>query len=214
ARYLPGTQGMEIGGDWYDAIVTGHDLNLVIGDVEGHSVGAAATMGQLRSAVRAFAASGHPPDQVLAQTNRLLLDLDPGLLASCCLIRLTPADGTARIARAGHLPPVLRHPDGSTEALYVAGGPLLGVDHWAEYPVSEFRMAPGSLLALYTDGLVEDPAVEIDHGVDRLRDALTGPAGAAGDAEDGLERLAERLLQEVGSTDRVDDVALMLTAYG
>ncbi|MFF1909572.1 SpoIIE family protein phosphatase [Kitasatospora sp. NPDC058218] len=214
ARYLPGTQGMEIGGDWYDAIVTGQDLNLVIGDVEGHSVGAAATMGQLRSAVRAFAASGHPPDEVLTRTNQLLLDLDPGLLASCCLIRLTPADGTARIARAGHLPPVLRHPDGSTEALYVAGGPLLGVDHRAEYPVSEFRMAPGSLLALYTDGLVEDPAVEIDHGVDRLRVALTGAAGEPGGEEDGLERLAERLLHEVGSTHRVDDVALMLTAYG
>ncbi|MFE6054484.1 SpoIIE family protein phosphatase [Kitasatospora sp. NPDC056446] len=209
ARYLPGTQGMEIGGDWYDAIVTGGDVTLVIGDVEGHSVAAAAAMGQLRSAVRAFATGGDPPDQVLARTNRLLLDLDPGLLASCCLVRLTPADGAARIARAGHLPPVLRHPGGRTEALYVAGGPLLGVDERAEYPVSELRLRPGAVLALYTDGLVEDPAVSIDQGVDRLRAALArGPAG------EGLEEAADRLLREVGSTRRVDDVALLLTAFG
>ncbi|MGW6918566.1 SpoIIE family protein phosphatase [Kitasatospora sp. NPDC054939] len=209
ARYLPGTQGMEIGGDWYDAVVTGRDLNLVIGDVEGHSVGAAATMGQLRSAVRAFATGGHPPAEVLARTNQLLLDLDPGLLASCCLIRLTPGDGSAAIARAGHLPPLLRHADGTTEALYVAGGPLLGVDRHAEYPVTDLRLDPGSVLALYTDGLVEDPAVEIDRAVDRLRVAL---ARATGDGAGDLDRLAEQLLHEV-STQRVDDVALLLVAY-
>ncbi|MFI6847600.1 SpoIIE family protein phosphatase [Kitasatospora sp. NBC_00085] len=214
ARYLPGTQGMEIGGDWYDAIVTGRDLTLVIGDVEGHNVGAAATMGQLRSAVRAFTTGGHPPDEVLVRTNELLLDLDPGLLASSCLIRLTPSDGSALIARAGHLPPVLRHPGGRTEALYVAGGPLLGVDHRSEYPVTELRLARGSLLALYTDGLVEDPAVGIDEGVDRLRVALAHASGVADPEEEGLDRLAERLLHEVGSTHRVDDVALLLTAYG
>ncbi|MEU8926449.1 SpoIIE family protein phosphatase [Kitasatospora sp. NPDC048545] len=209
ARYLPGTQGMEIGGDWYDAIVTDGDVTLVIGDVEGHSVGAAATMGQLRSAVRAFATGGDPPDQVLAHTNRLLLDLDPGLLASCCLVRLAPADGTARIARAGHMPPVLRHPDGRTEALYVAGGPLLGVDELAAYPVSELRLSPGSVLALYTDGLVEDPAAAIDEGVDRLRAAM-----ARAEPGEELEEAAERLLREVGSARRVDDVALLLTAFG
>ncbi|MGW3233320.1 SpoIIE family protein phosphatase [Kitasatospora sp. NPDC001095] len=209
ARYLPGTQGMEIGGDWYDAIVTGPDVTLVIGDVEGHSVGAAATMGQLRSAVRAFATGGDPPDEVLARTNRLLLDLDPGLLASCCLVRLTPAAGLARIARAGHLPPVLRHPGGQAEALYVPGGPLLGVVERADYPVSDLRLGSGAVLALYTDGLVEDPAVAIDQGVDRLRAALARAA-----AGEGLEQAAERLLREVGSTRRVDDVALLLTAFG
>ncbi|MFJ2187134.1 SpoIIE family protein phosphatase [Kitasatospora sp. NPDC087861] len=211
ARYLPGTQGMEIGGDWYDAIVTGGDVTLVIGDVEGHSVGAAAAMGQLRSAVRAFATTDDPPGQVLCRTNRLLLDLDPGLLASCCLVRLTPADGSVRIARAGHLPPVLRHPDGRAEALDVPGGALLGVDDEAEYPVSELCLAPGSVLALYTDGLVEDPAVAIDQGVDRLRAAL---ARGGADGPEDLEGLAERVLREVGPSHRVDDVALLLTAFG
>ncbi|MEV7025485.1 SpoIIE family protein phosphatase [Kitasatospora sp. NPDC093558] len=207
ARYLPGTQGMEIGGDWYDAIVTDGDLTLVIGDVEGHSVGAAATMGQLRSAVRAFASGGEPPDRVHARTNRLLLDLDPGLLASCCLVRLTPADGTVRIARAGHLPPVLRRPGGRSEVLDLAGGPLLGVDDGADYPVSELRLAPGSVVALYTDGLVEDPAVPIDQGVERLRAVLGHLEG------EGLEALADRVLREVGSTHRVDDVALLFTEF-
>ncbi|WP_045696494.1 SpoIIE family protein phosphatase [Streptomyces rubellomurinus] len=211
ARYLPGTQGMEIGGDWYDAITTGGDLTLVIGDVEGHSVAAAAAMGQLRSAVRAFASGGEPAGQVLARTNRLLLDLDPGLLASCCLARLTPADGTLRIARAGHLPPVLRHPDGRAEVLDVAGGPLLGVDERAEYPVTERRLPPGGLLALYTDGLVEDPAEAIDQGVERLRAALARGGGPGAGAA-GLEALAGRLLREVGPVHRVDDVALLLTA--
>ncbi|WP_344340531.1 SpoIIE family protein phosphatase [Kitasatospora putterlickiae] len=213
ARYLPGTQGMEIGGDWYDAIVTGRDLCLVIGDVEGHSVGAAATMGQLRSAVRAFTTGGHPPDEVLARTNQLLLDLDPGLLASCCLVRLTPGEGTALVARAGHVPPVLRHPDGRTEVLDVPGGPLLGVHEAAAYPVNPLTLEPGSLLALYTDGLVEDSSEAIDEGVERLCAALTWPGAGRPAVAEGPEELADRVLHELGSTHRVDDIALLLTAY-
>lgn len=208
ARYLPGTEGMEIGGDWYDAIATSCGVCLVIGDVEGHNVGAAATMGQLRSAVRAFASGGEPPGDVLARTNRLLVDLDPGLLASCCLIYLEPATGRACAARAGHLPPLLRHPDGRTEVLHLRGGPLLGIDHGAEFPVTELRLAPGSILALYTDGLVEEAGISIDLGIDRLRAAL-----AHADAST-LEGLTDRLLGDArSSTHRADDVALLLTAY-
>ena len=77
-RYLPGTQGMEVGGDWYDVVEAGDGLALVIGDVQGHGVQAAATMGQLRSAVRAFALGDRPPDEVMSGTNHLLIDLDPG----------------------------------------------------------------------------------------------------------------------------------------
>ncbi len=208
ARYLPGTQGMEIGGDWYDAVVTPQGLCLVIGDVEGHSVAAAATMGQLRSAVRAFATSGGGPDEVLARTNRLLADLDPDLLASCCLIQLDRTAGRARIARAGHLPPLLRHADGRTDVLEVPGGTLLGVDPRAEYPVGELRPPPGSVLALYTDGLVEESGTPIDEGIDRLRVSL-----AHADVS-SLEQLADRLLRDArGSTHRADDVALLLTAF-
>jgi serine phosphatase RsbU (regulator of sigma subunit)/PAS domain-containing protein len=208
ARYLPGTQGMEIGGDWYDAIVTPKGLCLVIGDVEGHSVAAAATMGQLRSAVRAFTTSGCEPSEVLARTNLLLTDLDPDLLASCCLIQLDRSTGVARIARAGHLPPLLRNADGRTDVLEVPGGPLLGVDPQAEYPVSDLMPPPGSVLALYTDGLVEEPGMSIDEGIDRLRVSL-----AHGDAS-SMEDLADRLLSDARrSIHRADDVALLLIAF-
>ncbi|WP_441247937.1 SpoIIE family protein phosphatase [Kitasatospora sp. McL0602] len=207
ARYLPGTQGMEIGGDWYDAVVTPEGVYLVIGDVEGHSVGAAAIMGQLRSAVRAFATTGRPPGEVLARTNELLVDLDPGLLASCCLLRLDPSDGSLQAARAGHLPPLVRHPDGRTEALDLPGGPLLGVDHRSEYPVTDLRLAPGAVLALYTDGLVEEPGSSIDAGIDHLRATL------AHAVEPTLESLADRLLGGARHlAHRADDVALLLTS--
>ncbi|MCX4750368.1 SpoIIE family protein phosphatase [Kitasatospora sp. NBC_01287] len=206
ARYLPGTSGMEIGGDWYDVIVTGQGVSLVIGDVEGHSVAAAATMGQLRSIVRAFATSRTPPEEVLARTNRLLDELDPGLLASCLLIRVDPLTGHARAARAGHLPPLLRHPDGHTEVLDLAGGPLLGVDAAAVFPAGELVLPAGSVLALYTDGLVEEAGIAIDQGIDRLRSSLAH-AGTA-----SLESLADRLVGDARrSTHRVDDVALLLT---
>ncbi|GAA3030421.1 hypothetical protein GCM10020229_47300 [Kitasatospora albolonga] len=207
ARYLPGTRGMEIGGDWYDAIAGGGCVTLVIGDVEGHSVGAAATMGQLRSAVRAFVGTDASPGEVLTRTNRLLLDLDPGLLASCLLLRLDPATGRARAVRAGHVPPLLRHPDGRTELLELPGGPLLGVDPGAEYPCTELELAPGAVLALFTDGLVERPGAPIDQGLDRLRSALAHRPAA------DLDRLADQLLREARhSAHRADDVALLLAS--
>ncbi|MFJ1703725.1 SpoIIE family protein phosphatase [Kitasatospora sp. NPDC088346] len=205
ARYLPGTQGMEIGGDWYDAVTTPMGLCLVIGDVEGHNVGAAATMGQLRSAVRAFASGGAAPDEVLARTNQLLLDLDAGLLASCCLLRIDPATGRAEGVRAGHLPPLLRHPGGRTEVLALEGGPLLGIDGAVQFPVTEFWIPSGAVLALYTDGLVEDPGSPIELGIDRLRTSL------AHDLTGSLDALADRLVGDAsGSSHRADDVALLL----
>ncbi|WP_042366084.1 SpoIIE family protein phosphatase [Streptacidiphilus neutrinimicus] len=207
ARYLPGTRGMEIGGDWYDAIVTDRGLCLVIGDVEGHSVAAAGVMGQLRSAVRAFVASGHPLEQVLEHVNQLLPDLGSGLLASCCLVELDPVSGRAQGVRAGHLPPLLRHPDGRTDVLDLGGGVLLGVDPRATFPVEEVVLTPGSVLALYTDGLVERPDGPIDHGIDRLRAAL-----AHADVS-SLEQLADRLLADaLPATSRLDDVAMLLAS--
>ncbi len=117
-----------MGGDWYDVVASGDGMALVIGDVQGHGVQghgvqAAATMGQLRRAVRAFALGDRAPDEVMSGVSRLPADLDPGLFASCCYIRLDPATGRARAARAGHPPPLLRHPDGRTEAPARAGAP-------------------------------------------------------------------------------------------
>lgn len=208
ARYLPGTAGMDVGGDWYDVIdAGGGQLALVIGDVQGHGVAAAATMGQLRSAVRAFTLGGTSPEQVMRGTNRLLIDLDPGQFASCCYVLLDPATGRALAVRAGHPQPLLRHPGGRTEVLDLPGGVVLGVDAEAGYPVTEFRIEPGAVLALYTDGLVEIPGTDIDVGVERLRAALA----AAGPVP--LTETADRLIGEAGnSADRPDDIALLLAA--
>ncbi|MFJ3669467.1 PP2C family protein-serine/threonine phosphatase [Streptomyces sp. NPDC090106] len=206
-RYLPGTQGMEVGGDWYDVVESGDALALVIGDVQGHGVQAAATMGQLRSAVRAFALGDHPPDEVMSGTNHLLIDLDPGQFASCCYIRLDPTTGLARAARAGHPPPLLREPSGGTRVLELAGGVVLGVDPHARYPVTEFTVHPGAMLALYTDGLVERPGQDIEDGIGTLRVALTRAGGPTG----RLASVADRLTTTARSlADRPDDIALLL----
>ncbi|MDN3296039.1 SpoIIE family protein phosphatase [Streptomyces ficellus] len=208
-RYLPGTQGMEVGGDWYDVVETGRGggLALVIGDVQGHGVSAAATMGQLRSALRAFALSGHDPHEVMSGTNRLLIDLDAGQFASCCYVVLDPATGVARAVRAGHPQPLLRHPDGRTEVLDLPGGVVLGVDPEATYPVTELRLAPGDVLALFTDGLVEQPGTDIDLGIERLRGTLAGVRGGS------LADTADLLIREArAATDRPDDIALLLAA--
>ncbi|CAM5235924.1 MULTISPECIES: SpoIIE family protein phosphatase [Streptomyces] len=213
-RYLPGTQGMDVGGDWYDVVEAGDGLALVIGDVQGHGVQAAATMGQLRSAVRAFALGDRPPDEVLSGTNHLLIDLDPGQFASCCYVRLDPATGRARVARAGHPPPLLRCPDGRTRLLDISGGVVLGVDPHARYPVTELWLEPDAILALYTDGLVERPGADIDDGIASLRLALAqAGAGAGLGGGRSLSGVADRLTATARhATDRPDDVALLLAA--
>ncbi|WP_443056372.1 SpoIIE family protein phosphatase [Streptomyces sp. MUM 178J] len=206
-RYLPGTQGMDVGGDWYDVVETEQGLALVIGDVQGHGVAAAATMGQLRSAVHSFALSGQEPQAVMSGVNRLLIDLDPGQFASCCYVVLDPESGRAHAVRAGHPQPLLRRPDGLTEVLDLPGGVVLGVTPEASYPVEELRLEPGDMLALYTDGLVEQPGVDIDVGVERLRATLAAAAALS------LAETADRVIREARqSADRPDDIALLLAA--
>ncbi|WP_189951200.1 SpoIIE family protein phosphatase [Streptomyces roseolus] len=207
-RYLPGTQGMDVGGDWYDVVETaGGELALVIGDVQGHGVAAAATMGQLRSAVRAFALSGLPPQEVVRATNRLLIDLDPGQFASACYVLLDAGTGDVQAVRAGHPQPLLRRPDGAAELLDIAGGVVLGVDGRASYPVTRMRLEEGAVLALFTDGLVERPGADIDEGVERLRRTLASTGSLP------LPEAADRLMHEAArSSDRPDDIALLLAS--
>ncbi|MFF0428255.1 SpoIIE family protein phosphatase [Streptomyces sp. NPDC004520] len=207
-RYLPGTQGMDVGGDWYDVIETDRGrLALVIGDVQGHGVAAAATMGQLRSAVRAFALGGHRPQDVMRGTNRLLIDLDPGQFASCCYVLLDPETGEARAVRAGHPQPLVRMPDGTTRQVDLAGGMVLGVDARASYPLTRLRLEPGAVLALFTDGLVEQPGRDIDEGIGRLSHAFAATGSLP------LAETADRLIREArAATSRPDDIALLLAA--
>ncbi|MFG2468540.1 SpoIIE family protein phosphatase [Streptomyces canus] len=205
ARYLPATQGMDIGGDFYDLVPVAGLAAAVIGDVQGHNVTAAGLMGQIRTAVRAYTTVGQTPEEVMRSTNRLLIDLGAELFASCLYLRLDPRRGRAVMARAGHPPPLLRRPDGRVRVLDLAGGPLLGIDSSAVYPTTEVDLAPGSVLALYTDGLIESPGVDIE-------DALAGLGRQLADAGDRpLDELADELVRRsAAARERIDDVALLL----
>jgi anti-sigma regulatory factor (Ser/Thr protein kinase) len=177
---------------------------LVIGDVQGHSAGAATLMGQMRTALRAYAVEGHPPDVVVSHANRLLTDMETDLFATCAYVDLDMEEGTAWCVRAGHLPPVLRHPDGSTEIAEAEGGPPLGVVAQADFPMTPLRLQPGTLIALTTDGLVESADADIDEGMDRFAHGL-----AVSDPVH-LGLIADALL---GNARRSDDVALLLVRY-
>ncbi|MEU9501429.1 SpoIIE family protein phosphatase [Streptomyces sp. NPDC048196] len=205
-RYLPATMGLEVGGDWYDVIPLsdGH-VALVIGDVEGHSAGAATIMGQMRTAIRAYAVEGHPPDVVIAHANRLLLGMETDLFATCAYVDLDMEEGIAWFVRAGHLPPVLRHPDGRTEELTVEGGPPLGVAAEGEFPLTEVGLTPGTLLVLLTDGLAESASLPLEDGMRRVCEVLA----AADPADAG--RVADELLGSAKRRD--DDVAVLVLRY-
>ncbi|QPI61541.1 SpoIIE family protein phosphatase [Streptomyces malaysiensis subsp. malaysiensis] len=204
ARYLPTACGMDIGGDFYDLIrCDATTVAAAIGDVQGHSVNAAVLMGQVRTAVHATA--GAPPGEVLARTNRLLTDLDPGLFTSCLYAHIDLAHQLAHLATAGHLPPLLRHPDGHTEVLHLPPGLLLGIDPDADYPATEIPLPPGAVLALYTDGLVESPDVDLDDATANLADQL------AQAQDEPMATLADTLIHHDPHTDpRSDDIALLL----
>ncbi|WP_256251719.1 SpoIIE family protein phosphatase [Streptomyces sp. yr375] len=209
ARYLPATRGMEIGGDFYDLVPSPPLAAAVIGDVQGHNVTAAGLMGQIRTAVRAYTTVGQEPAEVMRSTNRLLIDLGSELFASCLYLRLDPVHGRAVMARAGHPPPLLRRADGRVRVLDLAGGPLLGIDASATYPTTEVELTPGCVLALYTDGLIETPGVDIEDAIADLGRRL----GEAGDRP--LEELADELVGHYATAEeRIDDVALLLLRAG
>ncbi|GGN27040.1 SpoIIE family protein phosphatase [Streptomyces fuscichromogenes] len=206
ARYLPAARGLDIGGDFYDLVrVDDTTATAFIGDVQGHNVTAAALMGRIRPALRSHAASGAMPAQALAQANRQLVALDPGRFVSCLHARLDLARHRAVLATAGHPPPILRHPDGQTEVLDLPPGVLLGIDPDTDYPATEIPLPPGTVLALYTDGLVETPGVDLDDAMAALAVALTE---ARFQSMDGI---AATLIEHARRTaPRTDDIALLL----
>ncbi len=206
ARYLPAMARLEVGGDWYDVIpLSDSRVALVIGDVQGHSAGAATIMGQIRTAIRAYAVEGHPPDVVVSHANRLLVGMETDLFATCCYVELDMEEGDAWIVRAGHLSPLLRHPDGGTEEVAAEGGLPLGVFADADFPMTAVGLTPGTVLALLTDGLVESASLHLEEGMRRMRALLS----AADPTDAG--RLADELLGD--GTRRADDVALLVMRY-
>jgi serine phosphatase RsbU (regulator of sigma subunit)/PAS domain-containing protein/anti-sigma regulatory factor (Ser/Thr protein kinase) len=180
-RYLPAQAG--VGGDWFDVLpLSGARVALVVGDVVGHGLHAAATMGRLRTAVHNFSALDLPPDELLALLDELVSRIDqdeteegtsaPVTGATCLYAVYDPVSRVCTVARAGHPPPALIHPDGSVEFPDVPAGPPLGLGG-LPFETADLELAEGSRLVLYTDGLVEDREHDIDEGLELLRDALT-----------------------------------------
>jgi serine phosphatase RsbU (regulator of sigma subunit)/PAS domain-containing protein len=203
-RYLPWTHGADVGGDWYDVIPLGPDaMAVVIGDVAGHSPTAAASMGQIRNALRAYAVEGHSPTGVMDRVNRLLQRVEPDTVASCCYLEVHLAEGTATAVIAGHPVPVLSA-GGLTRPLTLRCGPPLGVETEAGYVDTSFLLPGSSSLVLYTDGLVEDKRYDIDRGVADLCTAVS--AAATLDPEVLLDHI---LAADVGPIPRSDDVAIL-----
>ncbi|MFI0900694.1 SpoIIE family protein phosphatase [Streptomyces sp. NPDC020983] len=192
-RYIPTGGGLVVGGDWYDVInLPGGRLAVVIGDVQGHDVHAAALMAQLRTAVHAYAAEGHGPDAVLARASRFLAALDDDRFATCLYIEAEPASGMLHIARAGHPHPVLRLADGTCMLKHVGGGLPLGLMPGTEdFPVTDMELRPDEILMLCTDGLIETGGHDMYSGWVRVRDAFS-----PGPAED-LEGIADTLIRAV-----------------
>ncbi|GAB2484241.1 SpoIIE family protein phosphatase [Nocardiopsis aegyptia] len=204
-RYLPGTEGMDIGGDFYDQLPLGPSTSTaIIGDVQGHSVSAAALMGQIRTAALAFTTVfDGDPGQVLTHTNRLLCQMESDLFTSCVHLRLDMRTGRVRMARAGHPEPLLSAPGGG-RVMDVPDGLLLGIDPEAEYPVLEFDLPPRSILALYTDGLIETPGADLDEAKRDVLSCLDAVRGLP------LDEVAEEMVARVRTEHREDDIALLL----
>ena len=210
ARYLPATQGMNIGGDWYDAFLQPDgSLLAVIGDVTGHGMHAAVVMGQLRTALRAYAVEDNSPAEILTRLHRMLRHLQPQLYATAMIARFRPGDPEVVWASAGHPPAVVRDADGSVRILDDAPGVMLGIPIAFTYADHVTRLPAGSSLVLYTDGLVERRAHGIDPGIERLRQALAGLSTP--ELEQDLDAAAEALLKPLmHDSERDDDVCLLL----
>ncbi|MFI8520649.1 SpoIIE family protein phosphatase [Streptomyces sp. NPDC085481] len=207
-RYHAAWSGRQVGGDWYDVIPLPRGrVGVVVGDVQGHDTHAAAIMGQLRIALRAYAGEGHAPSTVLARASRFLAELDTNRFATCTYAQVDLVGGTVRGVRAGHLGPLIRHTDGRVGRPKLRGGLPLGlatVFGDEEFPETRLDLVPGETLVLCTDGLVEQPGTDIEAGLAALAEAVsTGPP----QAEALADHLSEQLWERWGAGD---DVALLV----
>ena len=200
-RCLPAT-GCDAGGDWYDIIpLPGERTGLIVGDVMGHGPVAASIMTRLSAAAYALADLDLPPAEVVRQLNRTALALPQDTLVTCAYAVIDPARQSCAITAAGHLPPILALPDGTTRVLDIPAGQSLGVTS-ASYGEARIRLRPGTILALYSDGLVETRTRSFDRGIVALRSALAAPAR-------DLDSTCEELAASTGEI-REDDTTIVL----
>ncbi|MFF9201764.1 SpoIIE family protein phosphatase [Streptomyces sp. NPDC014986] len=210
-RYLPAQAG--VGGDWFDVLpLSGGRVALVVGDVVGHGLHAAATMGRLRTAVHNFSALDLPPEELLALLDELVARIDqdeaqdehsaPVTGATCLYAVYDPVSRHCTVARAGHPPPALVRPDGGVEFWDVPAGPPLGLGG-LPFESAGLELPEGSRLVLYTDGLVEDRRHDIDVGLEQLREALS----RAGDSPEDTCRV---VLESRRPVRAGDDIALIV----
>ncbi|MFB6846990.1 SpoIIE family protein phosphatase [Streptomyces sp. NPDC056373] len=215
SRYLPGGTGTEVGGDWFDVIpLSGARVALVVGDVVGHGLHASASMGRLRTAVRTLADVDLPPDELLTHLDDLVLhlasDLQPeghfqpaGESGATCLYTVyDPVSRHLTLASAGHPLPLIISQDGTRAPVPVHPGPPLGVGG-LPFEAAELELPEGSLLALYTDGLVESREHDVDQRTAELQRALNHPTTS-------LEALSDTVMDTMLPRRRADDAALLL----
>jgi len=215
-RYLPAGLGAGVGGDWFDVVpLSGTRVALVVGDVVGHGLHASATMGRLRTAVRTLADVDLPPDELLTHLDDLVTHLTwddesmPEVMpsaseigATCLYAVYDPVSRVCTLASAGHPPPAVLLPDGTVRLVRISPGPLLGVGG-LPFEATELELPEGSLLAFYTDGLVEGRARDIGLGLDRLCESLASPVPS-------LEVTCDAILKALLPDSPADDVALLL----
>src|SRR5262249_12277511 len=206
-RYLPGSKLIEVGGDWCEpTALPGGRVALVVGDVAGPGVRAAVTMGRLRTAIKTLTMLELSPAETLQRLDDLMHELgefEPHF-ATCVYAIFDTVDGTCEVASAGHLPPLLVRPDGSSEFLDVSPAPPLGI---GSGPMSSttLRTEDGSLLVMYAEGLVEKRTEDIDEGLARLR-ALFGPQSPT----EPLDDLCRLALAGVYDDHQRDDIAILM----
>lgn len=205
ARYLPGSAEAEIGGDWYDVIpLRDGKAGLVIGDVVGRGIAAAARMAHLQSAVRAYGLEGLRPSVVIERTDAFAQELERPGMATMLYAVLDPEAGTLRFASAGHPPPLLISPEREVIFAEARPGSPLGTVTFPSYEESVVPLEPGSAVVMYTDGLVERPAVSLAEGLVALGEAATGL-----DTEPG--ELCRILPGRVLEGRSGDDIAILAT---
>ncbi|MGW6470749.1 SpoIIE family protein phosphatase [Streptomyces nigra] len=209
ARYRPADVTSEVGGDWYDVFRNAEERAvLVVGDVEGHAVESAAVMGQVRTAMAAYACEGHRPAAMIDRTARVLAELGTALTVTCCVVALDTLDGTAEVALAGHPAPLVRRPDGRIEALDAPANVPLGVPMAQPYEAREHLLESGSTVMLYTNGLVSSRSASPETCA---RDLL-GSTDVTSSSH--LEDLADRIVSEIVTPQqRRDDAAMLLARY-